>query len=78
MLSLLYLNYQETLTQIKFYKTYTDLISCNAYNNKTIYSGNSIDAGYPALIFENDKIFLYTYENKNMKTSIIERVFEFW
>ncbi len=73
-------NYEETVTQIKFYKTYTDLISCNAYNTKTIYSGNNIDAGYPALIFDNDKIFLYTYENENenMKTSIIERVFEYW
>tara|TARA_B110000971_G_scaffold194865_1_gene208857 strand:- start:144 stop:1139 length:996 start_codon:yes stop_codon:yes gene_type:complete len=71
------INYEQTVTQIKFYKSYADLVSCNAHNTKTIYSGNSIDAGYPALIFANDKIFVYTYEKENLKTSIIERVLEY-
>jgi len=71
-------NYEESITKIKYYKTYNDLISCNAYNSKTIYSGNDIDAGYPALIFDDDKIFLYTYEKENNKTSVIERVFKYF
>ena len=70
-------NYEESITKIKYYETFSDLVSCNAYNSKTIYSGNDIDAGYPSLIFDDDKIFLYTYENKNNRTSVIERVFKY-
>ena len=70
-------NYEEAITKIRFYRTYDDLKKCNHYKTKTVYSGNDIDAGYPALIFDKKNIYLYSYEKKNFKTSIIERVFEY-
>ena len=68
-------NYEESITKIKFYKNYNDLITCNEYKETSVYTGDDIDSGYPALII-GDKIYLYTYEKIENKTSIVERVFE--
>ena len=64
---------EESITKLRFYNSYKDIINCNSYKNLTINSGNNIDSGYPTLLFKKDSIFLYTYEQIENRISIVER-----